>query len=77
VCVLALAIGSARALAAAGDFDGTFSGDGKRTFGFNNGAGPDQGNAVAIQPNGKIVVAGRSAQSGTGFDVAVARLLGS
>jgi uncharacterized delta-60 repeat protein len=63
-------------LAPNGALDQSFSGDGRRTFGFANGVSSDQGHAVAIQPNGKIVVAGGSNQGGTGEDFAVARLLG-
>jgi uncharacterized delta-60 repeat protein len=59
-----------------GGLDQSFSGDGRRSFGFANGAGADFGRGVALQPNGRIVVAGSSVQSGTGTDFAVARLLG-
>jgi len=46
------------ALAAAGDLDTTFSGDGKVTTNFP-GSYSDWAYAVTIQPNGKIVAAGR------------------
>ena len=55
----------------AGKLDDTFSGDGKRRIDFN--AGLDQADAVAIQPNGKIVVVGK-ARIGADDDFAVARL---
>ena len=35
--------------------------------------GNDQGLAVALQPDGKVVVAGTAVRSGTGLDFAVAR----
>jgi uncharacterized delta-60 repeat protein len=54
--------------------DGSFSGDGKRLFGFANGGGDDDGDDVAIQSDGKIVVVGYSEQSGHGTDSAIARL---
>jgi uncharacterized delta-60 repeat protein len=60
-----------------GRFDKSFSGDGRRTFGFKNGTLGDGAAAVAIQRDGRIVVAGGSAQTGTGGDFAVARLLPS
>ena len=53
-----------------GSLDTTFDGDGKVTTDF--GGFFDQANAVVIQADGKIVVAGRS-QSGTGVDFALAR----
>ncbi len=55
---------------AAGDLDTTFSSDGKvlTDFAGNN----DRVNAVAVQPNGKIVVAGY-ANNGTNTDFALAR----
>jgi uncharacterized delta-60 repeat protein len=57
--VLALLVAAsvvARSLAAAGDLDPTFSGDGKVTTRFKGGANTVGG--VAVQPDGKIVVAG-------------------
>jgi uncharacterized delta-60 repeat protein len=53
-----------------GSPDTTFGGDGKATVGFSTAA---FGNAVALQANGRIVVAG---QRTGGDDFAVARLLG-
>jgi uncharacterized delta-60 repeat protein len=55
-----------------GTFDGTFSGDGKQTtdFGFY-----EAGNALAIQPDGKIVVAGYT-ENGGNHDFALARYYG-
>ena len=57
----------------AGKLDTSFSGDGKQliTFGFT-GTGLNVANAVAIQADGKIVVAGE-AWNGVDFDVALAR----
>jgi uncharacterized delta-60 repeat protein len=57
-----------------GGFDDTFSGDGKRTFGFANGNGEDRGHGLAIQADGRIVIAGQSVQGSTGTDFAVARV---
>jgi uncharacterized delta-60 repeat protein len=72
--VVAVAIVAAQAWAAAGALDHSFSTDGKKTFGFSNGAGDDEAEAVAIQRDGKIVVAGFSNQTGAGQDFAVARI---
>ena len=55
-----------------GVLDGTFDGDGRVLTGF--GAGDDRAQAVAIQSDGKIVVAG-FARMGTTRDFAVARYL--
>jgi uncharacterized delta-60 repeat protein len=57
----------------AGKLDTTFSGDGKQliTFGFT-GTGLNVANAVAIQADGRIVVAGE-AWNGLDFDFALAR----
>jgi uncharacterized delta-60 repeat protein len=63
---------AAQALAAAGALDHSFSGDGKRTFGFANGTNDDRAHGIAVQ-NGKLVVAGESDQGGD-FRFAVARL---
>lgn len=56
-----------------GSLDPTFSGDGKRTLGFG---GDSDATGVAIQPDGKIVVAGyaRPAQLGGTWRFAIARL---
>ncbi len=52
-----------------GTLDGAFSGDGRQTTDFNQGQ--DDGYAVAIQDDGKIVVAGvTSTQSSSSFAVA-------
>jgi len=53
-----------------GNLDGDFDADGKVTTDF--GTGDDLGQSVAIQPDGRIVVAG-SASNGTNKDFAVAR----
>jgi uncharacterized delta-60 repeat protein len=55
-------------LAAPGDLDPTFDGDGKKTIDYT---GVDLGGAVAVQPDGKIVVVGNGNPNA---DVAVARL---
>jgi len=58
------------ASAAAGAYDTSFNGTGSRVVGA--GLGTDVGRAVAIQPDGKIVVAGK-ASNGVDEDFAVAR----
>lgn len=58
-----------------GDLDDTFSQDGKRTISFDSGSNRDRASGVAIQANGRIVVAGSSEQIIDYFDFAVARLL--
>jgi uncharacterized delta-60 repeat protein len=64
-------------LTADGILDRTFAGSGKTTIAFNldDGVGDDQVDAVAIQPDGTIVLAG-SAETASGVVVAVARVLG-
>jgi uncharacterized delta-60 repeat protein len=61
---------SATALAAPGDLDSSFDGDGRALVDFG---GADQGRSVVLQPDGKIVMAGYSNAAGTN-DFAVARL---
>ncbi|MFI5006336.1 MAG: choice-of-anchor Q domain-containing protein [Solirubrobacterales bacterium] len=56
---------------AAGDLDPTFGSSGPVMTSFGAGR-HDQGYAVAVQADGKIVVAGES-YNGTGYDVALAR----
>jgi uncharacterized delta-60 repeat protein len=56
-----------------GGLDKSFSGDGHRTIGFGDG-GDDYALGAAVEPNGKIVLAGSSE---TGGGVAIARLLPS
>jgi uncharacterized delta-60 repeat protein len=53
-----------------GSLDGTFDGDGKVTTAIGTGA--DEGYAVALPPDGKIVVAGQTI-NGTAYDFAVVR----
>jgi uncharacterized delta-60 repeat protein len=53
-----------------GSPDTTFSADGKTTTSF--GSGRDLGTALALQPDGKIIVAGRS-HNGADYDFALAR----
>ncbi len=67
VATAALALWVASALAFPGQLDVGFSGDGKTTTSF--GGVVDGGNAVAIQADGKIVVAGGEDLSG-GFAIA-------
>ncbi len=73
VCLLALAVLAARALAAAGQLDHGFSSDGKRTFGF-----PDSSSSaasdVAVDGGGRIVVAGTTESSFSPSVDGVARL---
>jgi uncharacterized delta-60 repeat protein len=56
-----------------GSLDQTFSGDGRKTFGF--GAGAASGFAVVVQDDGRIVIAGDSDQGATSDNFAVARLM--
>ena len=75
--VLALAalalwgVSAGLALAAPGELDTSFGVGGRSVV--DLGA-DDSGNAAALQPDGRIVVAGRTTGAG-GFDMAVARLL--
>jgi uncharacterized delta-60 repeat protein len=57
-----------------GALDSTFSGDGKRRTSFSSGR--DFANGVALQPNGRIVAAGRAGGVGGGT-FGVVRYLGS
>jgi uncharacterized delta-60 repeat protein len=61
-----------------GSLDETFASGGKATIAFDlaDGAGNDDVHAVAIAPDGTIVVAG-SAETTSGSDVAIARLRGT
>ena len=54
-----------------GALDPTFSLDGKATF--DDGGGQGLANGVALQPNGRIVLAGYTS---IGIDAAVLRLIG-
>jgi uncharacterized delta-60 repeat protein len=68
-----LAVASSRA--AGGQLDQSFSGDGKRTITFSSVIGADDARAVAVQSDGKIVVAGRTDLGGAaGVDFAIVRL---
>src|SRR5262249_26238123 len=60
-----------------GVLDPSFDTDGKQTVAFDRGgSNNDQANGVALQPDGKIVLAGISQINSTGnYDFAVARLL--
>ena len=53
--LLALALGATVALAAPGDLDSSFDGDGTRTIDYG---GVDIASDVLVQPDGKIVMAG-------------------
>jgi uncharacterized delta-60 repeat protein len=65
---------AAIAVAGPADLDSGFDGDGFALTAFPNGDGPDGAFAIARDPaTGKLVVAGVSAQNGTGADFAVAR----
>ncbi len=73
LALLALALGyAAAARAAAGDPDPGFDEDGKAATDFPN-AFNDSGLDVAVQEDGKAVVAGVVFRSGSGRDFAVAR----
>ena len=63
---------SAVAIAAAGDLDTSFSGDGKQMTDFGFGA-DDGASGVVLQGDGKIVAAGTAAGGATGNDFALAR----
>jgi uncharacterized delta-60 repeat protein len=54
-----------------GSLDTTFDGDGKLTIDFDSGI--DSGEAVAIQPDGKIVMAGYGSVGGSYFDYVLIR----
>jgi uncharacterized delta-60 repeat protein len=69
--VLVAALGAGRALAAAGQLDPSFSGDGRALTRFPGGTGDDDGNAVAVQ-SGKVVVVGTS-KRGVLDEFAIAR----
>jgi Ca2+-binding RTX toxin-like protein len=60
--------------AMAGDLDASFSGDGRQTTGF--GGDFDGAEALALQPDGKVVAAGHRFDS-TNPDFALARYLGA
>jgi uncharacterized delta-60 repeat protein len=69
VLIVLLAVPAAPALALPGDLDPGFDGDGKKILA---GIGLDYAEAVLVQPDGKIVVAGYP--SNAPFDFVVARL---
>ncbi|MEO5558683.1 MAG: hypothetical protein ABIO49_02930 [Dokdonella sp.] len=57
-----------------GTLDASFSFDGKVTIDFDGGSGSDQCNAVAVQSDGKIVVAGTTTNGANNSDSGIARL---
>jgi uncharacterized delta-60 repeat protein len=71
---LTLTAGLGLASASAGALDTSFSSDGKQLQGFDNGADQDQAQAVAVDSQNRIVVAGSTVQTGgSGIDFAIAR----
>ncbi|NCT84773.1 MAG: hypothetical protein GXC94_16625 [Comamonadaceae bacterium] len=56
-----------------GGLDNGFGNGGKVATAFNNGGRSDEALAVAVQPDGKILVAGASDQGTSGYDFALAR----
>lgn len=58
-----------------GGLDTRFGKGGKVSTAFGNGGRSDEAQAVAVQPDGKILVAGSSDQGATGYDFALARYL--
>ncbi|MCP4901215.1 MAG: hypothetical protein GY906_29960, partial [bacterium] len=69
LAVLVLAVGGVDAWDA--DLDSSFNSNGKFPFAMHSGE--SSANAVAVQPDGKIVVAG-SSHNGSDFDFAVVRM---
>jgi uncharacterized delta-60 repeat protein len=67
-------LSSGVAYAADGDLDTSFSGDGKVTTDYISTH--DEARAVAVQPDGRIVVVGTTLISGTNYNFAVARYHG-
>jgi uncharacterized delta-60 repeat protein len=77
---LALVTGPTASAAAPGDLDSTFgAGSGKVVLNFTQapwgGGYADEGHAVAVQSDGKIVLGGSSLVPGSYFDFGIARLL--
>jgi hypothetical protein len=75
VGILLAVLVAGRALAAAGQLDPSFSGDGRVLTSFPGTTGIDEARGVAIE-SGKIVVAGRSQPASGGLRFALARYLG-
>jgi uncharacterized delta-60 repeat protein len=71
VAAAAALVAASQAIAAPGDLDTTFANGGKLAFTIAQAATAD---AVAIQPDDKIVLAGVAKISGTDSDIAVTRL---
>jgi uncharacterized delta-60 repeat protein len=59
-------------LTSGGELDQSFTGDGRKYISFNGG--DDRAASVAVQADGKIVVAGFGTGVGTGYDFAIARV---
>jgi uncharacterized delta-60 repeat protein len=72
VGILLAALVAGRAIAAAGQLDPSFSGDGRVLTRFPGATGHDVANGIAVE-NGKIVVVGTSNQGGVLGEFAVAR----
>jgi uncharacterized delta-60 repeat protein len=56
-----------------GGLDSSFGSGGRVFTAFGNAGGSDEAHAVAVQPDGKILVAGSSDQGASGYDFALAR----
>lgn len=56
-----------------GGLDASFGSGGRVATAFGNGARSDEAQAVLVQPDGRILVAGASDQGTTGYDFALAR----
>src|SRR5262249_24021387 len=64
-----------RLLLSAGDLDTTFNTSGKAEIYFDlGGSNGDDGRAVAIQPDGKIVVVGAVERDSSNYDFGISRL---
>src|SRR5262249_14601163 len=62
-----------------GALDTSFNGNGKAVIAFGNGSNDaERATSVTVQPdNGNIVVAGYATSTGSGYDFAIARLIGT
>jgi uncharacterized delta-60 repeat protein len=73
--IVGLALSTGIALAAPGDLDTSFSGDGKTTIDFGGNEFSGAGATVAVTPDGGSVVAGETDSPGGTGAIAVAKLL--